>query len=112
MYENDPNIDPELLENNALHLETRGTTAAGALYRDEGATDLTTAGMVNAVATHAGNIDDDCNVVDPTVGGDAHLGAGSVCIDAGSSTEAPATDFEGDARPMGGGIDIGPDEAG
>jgi hypothetical protein len=112
MVEGDPNIDPELLENNALHLETRGATTMGALYLDEGGTALTSAGMINAVATHSGNLVDDCSVVDPTVGGDAHLGAGSVCIDAGNATEAPATDFEGDARPMGGGIDIGPDEAG
>jgi len=112
VFENDPNIDPELLENNALHLEIRGATAAGALYFDERSTPLTTAAMVNAMAMSSGNIDDDCSVVDPTVGGDLHLGAGSICVDAGSSTEAPATDFEGQGRPMGAGIDIGPDEAG
>jgi hypothetical protein len=41
---------------------------------------------------------------------DIHLGAGSPCIDAGTCTGAPTTDFEGDPRPTGAGCDIGADE--
>jgi hypothetical protein len=40
-------------------------------------------------------------------GGDFHLGAGSPAIDAGSATDAPATDLDGRARPSGAGFDIG-----
>jgi len=43
-----------------------------------------------------------------------HLSASSPCIDAGTSTGAPLTDFEGDPRPINGGksptADIGADE--
>jgi hypothetical protein len=39
-----------------------------------------------------------------------HLTAGSPCIDSGTSTGAPTTDFEGDPRPTGAGCDIGADE--
>ena len=38
------------------------------------------------------------------------LKAGSPMIDAGTCTDAPADDFEGDARPNGSGCDIGADE--
>lgn len=51
------------------------------------------------------NIDDDCEL-DATW----HLGPQSACIDAGVSTEAPIKDFDGESRPAGDGIDIGPDE--
>lgn len=112
MFENHPNIDPETLENNAFHLETRGATMGGGLYMDEGSATLTSAAMINGLGTASGNLEDDCSVVTPSVGGDLHLSAGSACIDAGTNTEAPSTDFEGDARPAGGGVDIGPDEAG
>lgn len=39
-----------------------------------------------------------------------HLTPQSPCIDAGVMTEAPGKDFEGDPRPTGSAIDIGPDE--
>ena len=57
--------------------------------------------------TGAGNIDSDplCKG-----GGDYHLSKGSPCIDTGSSTSAPSTDFEGDSRPLGTGYDMGADE--
>jgi hypothetical protein len=41
--------------------------------------------------------------------GDYHLRAGSPAIDAGTSEEAPAVDFEGDPRPLGK-VDMGADE--
>jgi hypothetical protein len=40
-----------------------------------------------------------------------HLGSSSPCINAGTSTEAPAKDMDGESRPKGAAIDIGPDEA-
>jgi Putative metal-binding motif len=48
--------------------------------------------------------------VDPMLDATWHLVAGSPCIDTGSATEAPTTDFEGEARPAGGATDIGHDE--
>ncbi|HRD82490.1 MAG TPA: choice-of-anchor Q domain-containing protein, partial [Saprospiraceae bacterium] len=42
--------------------------------------------------------------------GDFHLQACSPAIDAGTSAGAPTTDFDGDARPQGAGIDLGVDE--
>jgi hypothetical protein len=41
---------------------------------------------------------------------DPHLSAGSPAIDTGTCSGAPATDFEGDARPTGAGCDMGADE--
>ena len=53
----------------------------------------------------------DCQVGDPLwvdpAAGDFHLGAGSPAIDHGSATLAPATDFDGTARPQGAAHDIG-----
>jgi hypothetical protein len=45
------------------------------------------------------------------IGGDLRLGAGSPAIDTGTSTDAPVTDFEGQARPQGAGYDMGADES-
>jgi hypothetical protein len=42
--------------------------------------------------------------------GDYHLKEGAPAVDAGTATNAPATDFEGDARPAGDGVDLGADE--
>ncbi len=41
---------------------------------------------------------------------DYHLAAGSPAVDVGAAADAPATDFEGQPRPLGGGVDIGADE--
>lgn len=41
---------------------------------------------------------------------DFHLSPTSIAIDRGSSLDAPATDFDGDERPIGRGFDIGADE--
>jgi hypothetical protein len=48
---------------------------------------------------------------DPQLDATWHLAAGSACIDAGTPTEAPAEDFEGDVRPQGAEVDVGADEA-
>lgn len=48
--------------------------------------------------------------VNPT--SDFHLSATSLALDVGTTQFAPATDFEGTARPAGNGIDIGADERG
>jgi hypothetical protein len=50
--------------------------------------------------------------VDPLCAGrdDDHLTAASPVIDAGTCSGAPASDFEGDPRPTGGGCDMGADE--
>lgn len=42
--------------------------------------------------------------------GDYHLTADSPCVDAGTTTGAPADDLDGGKRPAGKGIDIGPYE--
>jgi hypothetical protein len=44
--------------------------------------------------------------------GDYHLLPDSPAIDAGTADEAPETDFEGNARPCGGNVDIGAYESG
>ncbi len=43
-------------------------------------------------------------------GGNYHLQATSPCIDAGTNTNAPTKDFEGETRPFNGTTDIGADE--
>ena len=43
-------------------------------------------------------------------GGDLHLKPGSAAVDAGTTTSAPASDFEGTPRPSGPRVDIGADE--
>lgn len=47
---------------------------------------------------------------DPLIDGTFHILAGSPCINAGVATEAPSVDFDGDARPAQGVVDIGADE--
>jgi hypothetical protein len=56
----------------------------------------------------SGNISADPQFVDRS-SGDYHLRGNSPAIDAGTSEGAPATDFEGDPRPVGA-VDMGADE--
>lgn len=56
-----------------------------------------------------GNMDTDPLFVD-AANDDYHLGEDSPCVDSGTADGSPDTDFEGDARPQGDGIDIGADE--
>jgi len=125
-FENDPNMDPVLLHNNAFYVETSGSASSqSAAYGDEayrdggtgtitGLVSLRTDVEINALSdlggASVGNIVDDCDVASPMVSGDFHLMTGSACIDTGAGTLAPSADFEGDARPAGGSHDIGPDE--
>ena len=53
----------------------------------------------------SGNLNADC-LFDSTF----HIAATSPCANTGTATEAPATDFENDARPSGAAPDIGNDE--
>ena len=111
-FEEHPNIDPDVFENNALFISGASTGIGGmALYHDEGMTNHNTIGAVNGMPQASGNLQDDCSIVDPRLDGDWHLGSGSTCANAGVATEAPSVDFEGDARPAGGGFDIGADES-
>ena len=51
-------------------------------------------------------VEDDPMFSNPS-GGDFHLQSGSPAIDTGSSADAPFDDYDGMARPQGGGYDIG-----
>ena len=98
--------DPRVLQNNVFD-DRNG----GVLYRDEGGTDLTSDTAINGlgdIPRVGGNVHGSCSYASfPT---DVHLtGADAVCTDAGTTSGAPADDFEGDARSDGS-PDIGPDE--
>ena len=113
LFESDASIDPVRLEHNALYAPSWGVGGGGALYYDEGGTVLSTIALVNGLPESVGvSLYDDCSLVDPLPDGDHHLGAGSLCRDAGSTTDLPRVDFENEMRPRGAGPDIGPDEAG
>lgn len=60
-------------------------------------------------AAGASDIHANPDLLDPA-GGDFHLPFGSPCMDAGTSIGAPATDFDGIARPQGVEVDIGAHE--
>jgi len=107
-------IHPDWLYNNAFFNDTSDTPAESAYHHFWNGTvaanrltivDVNTGDPTQFVAT-AGNIEGDCDV-----DGSYHLQAGSICIDAGVAYDAPAVDYEGDARPFNGVNDIGADEA-
>jgi hypothetical protein len=72
---------------------------------------LNAAGDYSGCAPGLTDISADPRLLDPAAG-DFSLEFGSPCIDAGTSTDAPAADIEGIARPLGGGVDIGAHEQG
>jgi hypothetical protein len=105
---------PAALENNDFWFASL-QPGADALYRyfdGSSETLLTTVNAVNnldaavSVLSVSGNFN-----ADPEVDQSFHLPSSSPCIDAGTATEAPATDMDGDARPRGDAVDVGPDEA-
>ena len=103
---------PEELGHNNFWLGGVSSTG-GALYRyrtGSGPTLLTNPMMINThpTLTATNNFSVDC-LLDATF----HLSTSppSPCLNAADSARAPATDFEGDARPLGAGVDVGADEA-
>lgn len=71
-------------------------------------TDIATVAELNIAFNSApSNIDDDCALDMLTF----HIPVTSNCVDKGTVTDAPLTDFEGEIRPSGNGVDIGADEA-
>jgi hypothetical protein len=104
---------PEALENNDFFVAGLQGGDAYYLYDDGGGTSpLTTIGAVNGLAAQIVNLPVGANLdVDPMVNATFHLQNGSPCANAGTPTEAPSTDMDGETRPKGAAIDIGPDEA-
>jgi hypothetical protein len=105
------NARPEALENNDFFFPMLIVATTDVLYRDwdgNAATSINTILGVNSIpnVTTAKNFS-----ADPSLGAGYHLSVGSPCIDTGTASEAPALDFEGEARPKGAGFDVGPDEA-
>jgi hypothetical protein len=94
-----------IVENNDLYPGPISTaTDSPVLYR-RGNTDGLTVADVNALAGAAKNISAEPRFVSyPT---DLHLTSKSPCIDRGTSEGAPATDGDGNPRPVGAGFDIG-----
>jgi hypothetical protein len=100
---------PDVFEYNDIFFPPQGGTTDVA-YRDwngnAGTNHLTVADADMSLPYASNDLD-----ADPQLDATYHLMAGSPMIDAGTATEAPATDIDGDARPNGGGIDIGADES-
>lgn len=64
---------------------------------------------LNALGTNSNNIAGDPLYIN-AAGGNFHIQTSSTAINAGLLTNAPTVDFDGDARPLGGAVDIGFDE--
>jgi hypothetical protein len=107
---------PEALDNNDFYFPI----ASGAtndnmwrLWNGSAPSTIPTIAMVNGApvdngtSTAAGNFSEN-----PLLDGSGHLSPGSPCIDAGTATEAPATDMDGEPRPNGSAVDVGADETG
>ncbi len=65
--------------------------------------------VMTGTLTGTHNVFADPLFVDP-ITGDFHLGSGSPMIDHGTGAGAPSSDYDGNARPAGSGVDIGADE--
>lgn len=99
VYEGSGMASPRVLANNDL-------APVPTLYHANAGGDLTTTAAINALPGARGNFS-----ADPMLAADGiHLNAGSMCIDSGASDGAPAEDYDGDARPIGPGFDVGMDE--
>ena len=106
LYEQDNNVsktcEPLAYENNLLF----AVTNAQRQWNGQMQTLLAAAPDVNNLPYANANID-----LDPLLDQSWHLTTGSPCIDAGTTTQAPAMDIDGEPRPQGNGVDIGADEA-
>jgi len=85
--------------------------AEGVLYHLSGGKDLASIDEINELGpTYEKNLSVDPRFADEAAG-DFHLQERSLCIDQGlDDKRAPAYDMDRDERPLGAGIDIGPDE--
>jgi hypothetical protein len=92
---------PVLLERNAFFDVDHVVRFSAA----SGETLFTTVASANAESWATDNL-----TCDPMLDASHRLQAGSGCIDQGTATDAPAVDRDGDARPAGGGYDVGADE--
>ncbi len=103
--EGDQSADPRIVEHNLFDTDLYSPSA---LYLDEGTAALMSAAEIDALTdmTSGGNLEGDPDFVNHPQ--DLHLRSRSICIDAGTATGAPATDFEGDPRDAM--PDIGRDE--
>jgi hypothetical protein len=88
------------VHNTIVFLNTAGT---GSNFYFQGSASAPTAtySCLAPLVAGTGMLDEDPQFVDPDAG-DYHLAAGSPCIDAGDSTNAPDADLEGTARPQDG----------
>jgi hypothetical protein len=115
LYEQDNNNSgktcvPIAYENNDIFFPTLANAVDNAHSQwltGTGRNNLATAADVNTQSYASGNVDND-----PSLDATWHLNAGSMNIDAGTTTGAPLFDFDGEQRPQGNGVDIGADEAG
>jgi hypothetical protein len=93
IFEVDANSDPIALTYNDLV-----AASGGAVYRDEGTTDVASAALVDALGDTVlvGDLDGAPSFA--LYPADLHLGGGSICIDADLAPAAPVVDFDGRAR--------------
>jgi hypothetical protein len=101
---------PEVLENNLFHFSPAIGITVDTFYRQWNGvlnTDLKSIDQVNMLTKPpaANNLSGD-----PMLDMSWHLIKGSPCQDKGTKTEAPALDRDGDVRPAGSAVDVGPDE--
>ncbi|MEK6606717.1 MAG: MopE-related protein [Myxococcota bacterium] len=107
--ENATVADPRVVESDDFYVPSGSN-----LYRDEGATDLGTAALIDALddplagISASGNIA--ANPLFVSFSANLHLQSGSPCRNAGTSAGAPTYDFEGGVRPQESVHDIGADE--
>ncbi len=81
------------------------------IYNDASTPVVTYSDVQQALGTYTGtgNINEDPLFVNAGTG-DFHLQSGSPCIDTGTNSGAPASDFDGQSRPLGAGYEMGVDE--
>jgi hypothetical protein len=103
---------PQAFDHNDLFFATAAnrTDVLYSSWSGTARTDVTTLPAVNMLTSPPASANLNA---DPRVDGTYHLSLSpaSPCIDTGTATEAPPTDFDGDPRPKPGTpVDIGPDE--